>query len=184
MFDRRIFFDGCREEFGKLLQPQVDGLNFLLHRLEKDFGDIYWLAYILATVKHETADTFQPVMERGKGKGRAYGQNDPATGQAYYGRGYCQLTWGANYRKFARKLGLDLYRNPGLALEPDTAYRILVMGMRDGLFTGKKLSDYLKGESRDYQNARRIVNGVDRAEHIAQIAVKFEKILESAKGKV
>ena len=33
-------------------------------------------AYMLATAKHETANTFAPIEEYGKGKGLPYGQHD------------------------------------------------------------------------------------------------------------
>mgnify|MGYP000863126929 FL=1 len=42
--------------------------------------------------------------------------------------------------------------------------------MYEGLFTGKKLSDYINIISEDYFNARKIVNGLDRADIIAGFA--------------
>jgi hypothetical protein len=51
--------------------------------------------------------------------------------------------------------------------------------MRDGDFTGMKLSDYITPESVDYVNARRIVNGTDRAEQIAGYAEKYEEALRA-----
>ena len=49
---------------------------------------------------------------------------------------------------------------------------------RYGDFTGKKLSDYIKPGSVDYVNARRIVNGTDCAEQIADYASKYEDALK------
>ncbi len=43
--------------------------------------------------------------------------------------------------------------------------------------TGKRLSDYIKPGSVDYLNARRIVNGTDRAEQIAGYAREYERAL-------
>jgi hypothetical protein len=60
---------------------------------------ISWLAYVLATVYHETASTMEPIEEYGKGAGHSYGEPDPETGQVYDGRGYVQLTWKDNYQK-------------------------------------------------------------------------------------
>ncbi|MEE4406756.1 hypothetical protein [Enterobacter mori] len=57
------------------------------------------LAYVLATTYHETAFTMQPIEEYGKGAGHPYGEPDPETGLAYYGRGYVQLIWKDNYQK-------------------------------------------------------------------------------------
>lgn len=135
--------------------------------------DPCFIAYILATVRHETAFTFGPIEEYGQGRGYPYGEPDPSTGQTYYGRGYVQLTWKANYQRFSQALGIDLVGRPELALEPATSYRITSMGMREGMFTGKKLADFTGPSGYDYLNARRIINGMDKAEKIADYARKF-----------
>lgn len=67
-------------------------------------------------------------------------------------------------------MNVDLVNNPDLALNPQIAAEILVVGMEKGLFTGKKLSTYINNESNDFVNARRIINGVDRAQLIAGYA--------------
>lgn len=147
---------------------------------EKDEKFIYMneLAYILATIKHETADTFNPsIREIGKGRGRKYGVVD-SNGQIYYGRGLCQLTWNYNYEKFSKILGIDLINNPDLALEPQHSVSIIMIGMRDGIFTGKKLSDYFKETSYDYYKARKIINGLDKAELIKSYAEDFANKLQ------
>ena len=51
--------------------------------------------------------------------------------------------------------------------------------MRDGDFTGKDLADYIDEDNCDYVEARRIVNGTDRAEQIAGYAEKFEAALRA-----
>ena len=61
-------------------------------------------------------------------------------------------------------------------MEPDTAYRIMSLGMYQGFFTGRKLSDYINDTKKDYVNARRIINGTDRAQ-IADYATSFEQVL-------
>lgn len=139
--------------------------------------DVRWVAYVLATVRHETAFTFAPIEEYGKGEGRPYGKPDPTTGQTYYGRGYVQLTWKDNYARFGSLLGIDLVGNPALALVPETAYAITSKGMVNGLFTGASLHRFISGSNCDYVNARRIINGVDRAELIAGYAKAFESTL-------
>jgi hypothetical protein len=50
-------------------------------------------------------------------------------------------------------------------------------GMFEGWFTGKKLEDYIFGNTCDYVGARKIVNGTDRAETIAGYAEKFQSAL-------
>jgi predicted chitinase len=130
-------------------------------------------AYVLATTQHETAGTFKPLEEYGKGRKHSYGRIDPSTGKAYYGRGFVQLTWKSNYQKYATILGIDLVRRPELATDPNVALFILVHGMRTGAFTGRKLSDYVNGGKTDFLNARRVVNGMDRASQIAAIARNY-----------
>lgn len=141
--------------------------------------DARWVAYLLATVRHETAFTFAPVEEYGRGTGHPYGVPDPVTGQKYYGRGYVQITWKENYKKFTDLLGVDLVNHPGLALDPTTSYRIASYGMIHGSFTGIGLGRYINAEGCDYFNARRIINGLDCAKDIAVYATAFEKSLTS-----
>jgi hypothetical protein len=178
-FAPQQFFAEYRDNFGSPSPRQADGLNDLLREMGADTAihDIRWFAYMMATAYHETAHTFQPVEEIGKGRGRPYGIPDPKTGQIYYGRGLVQLTWKRNYQKFTDLLGLDLVDHPALALVPATAYKIMSLGMTEGLFTSKKLADYLNDEKSDYVDARRTINGLDRAHLIAGYAEKFQQVL-------
>ncbi len=53
--------------------------------------------------------------------------------------------------------------------------------MVDGWFTGKKLSQFIKdGQTPDYENARTIINGHDKAQNIADIARRFDEVLLAA----
>lgn len=151
----------------------------LIDKLSEDMRLFYTydIAYILATIRHETANTYLPIKEYGLGAGKEYGKPDSQTNQTYYGRGYIQLTWKENYAKFGQLLNLDLINNPDLALQPDNAYNIMIEGITKGLFTGKKLRDFINDEKIDYFNARRIINGTDKAELIAGYAEDFEKLL-------
>jgi hypothetical protein len=126
------------------------------------------LAYILATVQHETANTFLPISEF-HGYRRHYAP--------YWGRGYVQLTHKANYEKYSVFLNVDMVEQPDLALQPTRASFILVHGMLIGAFTGKSLSDYDRNGSFDFINARRIINGRDCADKIAGYALKWRKTL-------
>lgn len=134
-------------------------------------------AYMLATAKHETAGTFAPIEEYGKGKGLPYGKPDRKTGLVYYGRGYVQLTWAKNYQTMGTVLGLPLYTHPELALRYDAAYKIMSHGMTHGSFTGVGLSRYINDQKTDYVNARKIINGTDKAELIAGYATAIEQML-------
>lgn len=183
-FDHGKFFDGYKAKLDpSLTQDQVDGLEFLLSAFEStsSWKDLRHIAYAFATVKHETADTFQPITEYGskayfnKYDGRKdLGNTKAGDGYKYRGRGYVQITGRKNYDKY--KIADD----PDLALRPEVAFRIMTAGMQSGGFTGKKLSDYIKGLTKDYVNARKIINGLDRAQLIAGYAERFEQILREA----
>ncbi|HEX5717209.1 MAG TPA: hypothetical protein VF179_13680 [Thermoanaerobaculia bacterium] len=196
-FNHTTFFNGYRGLFGKLNQTQVSGLDNLLGyiELDADVSDIRWVAYMLATVKHECADTFQPITERGAKSyfdkyepgtkiGKNLGNTVKGDGYLYRGRGYVQITGRTNYQKMTDKLSLtgdeDLILHPDSALHPDIAYRIMSFGMRTGAFTGKKLSDYINAAKCDYTNARRIINALDQAAKIEGYAVNFETVLKNA----
>lgn len=77
----------------------------------------------------------------------------------WFGRGHIQLTHYANYLKAGTALGIDLISDPAKAMEPAVSAAIAVRGMREGWFTGKKLSDYFSGSRADHAGARAIVNG-------------------------
>ena len=175
--NREFFFQQCRWTLfaGRYTQAQVHGLNHLLDHWETHYAseDDRWLAYILATSHHETDKKHQPIEEYGRGRGRPYGRPSGPHGHVYYGRGYCQLTWEINYRRFERLLGLPLVEQPDLACEPETAAVILFRGMIEGLFTGRKLGHYISGKKCDWVNARRVVNGLDKANLIADHARRF-----------
>lgn len=182
MIDRKKFYDTVRfHPFNNFHQSQVDGLNFILDTWEKDWQDkipVQQFAYVLATVFHETAATMQPIEEYGKGRGHPYGVPDRITGKVYDGRGYVQLTWKRNYELASQKIGVDFVNNPDLVMQPEHAIVILFKGMLEGWFTGKKLSDFQHQGLHDYFNARRIINGTDRALLIEGYAISFNTALK------
>ena len=181
--DRKAFFDAVRNNpfEGILSQSQVDGMNAILDVYQRRYPEISktQLAYILATDFHETAWTMQPIEEYGKGEGKEYGEPDPETGETYYGRGYVQLTWKDNYAKAGVELRIDLVYEPELALHPRIAAGVIFSGMMDGWFTGDSLPDHVNDTQVDYYNARRVVNGTDRADEIADYARAFEEALNA-----
>jgi len=181
--NREAFFDVMREEFGSLDQSQVEGTEALLDTGELWLLPMNQLAYILSTSWHETAATMMPIEEYGKGEGHDYGEPCPQyDNQVAYGRGYVQLTWDYNYEKADAECGLGgaLLQDFQLALDPVVASQIIFRGMLEGWFTGKKLGDYVNDTVTDYYNARRVVNGTDKADLLAGYAESFEQALRSA----
>lgn len=180
--DAAKFFAAVRAKpfSGTLSQPQVDGLN-TLRSAGIGLTVPAQLAYVLATAYHETAHTMQPIAEYGHGKRHDYGKVD-SSGKAPYGRGYVQLTWRMNYIHADAELGLGgkLAADYDLALEPDIAAKIIVLGMVNGWFTGKKLNDYITPDHADFFDARRIVNGLDKAALIAGYAGYFLAALHAS----
>ena len=201
------FFDHIRKTLfnNRLNQKQVDGINQILN-ISKDLN-VFSRAYMLATVYFETAKTMQPISEIGKGKSYNYGRwKVNSKGEKYcykmgihngiyfekdnpnlfYGRGFVQLTWFNNYEKLTERLHkanlLDkdksLLTEPELANNLEIASHILKIGMVEGLFTGKKLTDYINISKKDYANARKIINGNDHKHLIADYAKEFEKALK------
>jgi hypothetical protein len=178
-FNRTVYFDHVRASLfgGSMSQQQVEGQEGILFVWEKYLEPRGWdlrhLAYPLATTLHETASAMWPVEELGKGAGLEYGEVDPETGQAYYGRGFVQLTWRENYAKAdveLRKLGLDttsINSSEWYAenqLEPPTAAATMFVGMHQGWFRsdaeGKQTLDrYFSANADDAYNAREIING-------------------------
>jgi putative chitinase len=188
--DGAPFFKAVRAAFGDLTQSQVDGFGALLQAFGVARWPIAWAAYGIATAYHETAATMQPVRE-------AYWLTE-AWRKAnlrywpWYGRGLAQLTWKGDdkepaygYTRADEELGLNgaLLRDPDLALKPEIAAKILVLGMEQGWFSTKKLADYLplsgKAGASAFAAARRIINGTDKADVIAKEALAFQDALEA-----
>lgn len=178
MINRVFFFDRVNSTIfgGKLGAKPRLGLNAMLDHWEAQMAqdDDRWLAYALGTAHHETDRTFGPIREYGLGKGRKYGPPpDPVTGHVYYGRGLVQLTWKDNYARMGPLVGADLVQDPDLALDLRYAVPILFTGMKRGLFTGKKLADYFNATAGEWEEARRIINGKDKAKLIADYALNY-----------
>lgn len=136
------------------------------HYLTKDQA-----AYVLATAYHETAHTMKPVREAFwlSEQWRA----DNLRYYPYYGRGYVQLTWKSNYERASSVLGVDFVNNKDAVMDPKYASHILVVGMKEGWFTGVALNDYINDYKTDFYHARQIVNRMDKATLIAKLAEEY-----------
>jgi len=185
-YNRDVYFANVRDDLfeGALTQQQVDGQNVILAVWEYEAGgtpmsDDRWLAYMLATTYHETAQRMWPTTE--------YGSESYLQGKDYYpyiGRGFVQLTWEDNYRKAAAALGLiddrDLVEHPQVALDSLISARIMFRGMAEGWFTGAKLGQYFNSTDNDPIGARKIINGNDQDELIAGYHDSFLNALQAA----
>jgi hypothetical protein len=169
---------------------------------ESDPGkaNLFELAYMFATARHEayyfpTGEFFSSKPEVGQLD--YFNKYDPVLastqdlrdtavdsentvqgdGYKYRGRGLVHLTWKINYRKAKEHFGIDFVTQPDKAAEPEHSIPIMIWGMKEGIFTGRKLANYINSSSVDYLNARRIINGTDEQALIAGYARKFEAIL-------
>lgn len=195
--DKAKFFDKVRDTLfgGKLTASQVSGMEGILLAAQKSkVTDIRFMSYIFSTAYHETGAKMIPVREGFAASDASarrivakykYSAPDPKTGHVYYGRGQVQLTWAENYKTMGRILGIDLYNDPDLALDPFTGAQILVEGMIKGQsgkgdFTGLSLSDFFNDQKTDPVGARKIINGTDKATMIADYYYKFFDALKLA----
>ncbi|MER8734243.1 hypothetical protein NKH28_31345 [Mesorhizobium sp. M1227] len=188
----RFFFDFVRLHLfdGRLSTNQARGLITILDKWNQSYAsrDDRWLAYALGTAHHETGRTMLPITEFGgptyffkmydrEGQrpdiAKRLSNTERGDGVRFCGRGFVQLTGRGNYTLWARLLNVDLISNPDLVLQPDFATAILFEGMIEGLFTGRGLPDYFDGSKADWVNARRIINGKDKADLVASYALKY-----------
>jgi putative chitinase len=198
--------------FRSLDQPQVDGINFKLAAFGRAGWPISFAAYGFATSYWETDRTMQPVREKGSGDGAdadrwddylerydtgplaaRLGNTPDADGDgvALAGKGDVQLTGAANYKRATielRKRGIiaaevDLHLTPDLVLRPDISAAIMVAGMEEGWFTGRKLSHTLPSERpatlAEFVSSRPIINGRDKDREIGAIAIGWQAALQA-----
>ena len=160
-----IFFNSVRSSAfnGKLIQPQVDGMEAILAEAKKEGLSAHRTANILAQVKRETGGYMSPIKETvmpyhedknpsdaavkrrldtAWAAGKLGNVKSPYWRDGWFGRGQIQISHKDNYDKVGQFIGVDLVGNPDLALDLPTSAKIAVVGMKHGLFTGKKLSDY------------------------------------------
>lgn len=185
--DEAVFYKSVRSIYGgSLSQPQVDGIGAILDSCRRhSVVNPHHVANILANVKRETGGYMSPIketvyvshkdknpsdatvkrrLENAWKKGQLSWVKTPYWRDGAFGRGMIQITHWPNYDKLGRILGIQLRENPDLALDLKISADIAVVGMSEGLFTGKKLSDYrFPGDltAAPAAHPRRIVNGQD-----------------------
>ncbi len=189
--NRQVFFDEYISQFGKIkYKTTVENINTMLDNLIKYSGlynnavFIEQMSYIAATVHHETGSRYSAFKEKRQvSTNTAYRRmikrlQDRYWYSGYYGRGPVQLTWKRNYQWAEKATRQPLVETPDLLLEDlDLGYEVTIKGMTQGAYTGKALNAYINQNTTNYNRARRVVNGSDKAQKIADYARKFEKIL-------
>lgn len=202
--NRKVFYDEVRASIfrGSFSQSQFKGMERLLDVWEQNYAKYpdEDLAYLLATSYHETAHTMQPIKERGSRsyfnrydinynprKARELGNVNPGDGYLFRGEGDVQNTGRRNARFSSDRLNevfgldIDFEREPDMRGDPVLSAHCLFLGCIEGWWTGKKLTDYVSEERTDFVNARRVVNGLDRANLIAGYAECFAEAVAAAR---
>ena len=185
-----VFFKEVRKSLfaGKLTPTQVSGTEAKIRAFLEAGFPLSWAAYALATSYHETARKMVPVRE-GLTISDAWRKKNLRY-YPYYGRGDVQLTWKENYERADKELNLGgkLINNLDLALDPDISAKIMVLGMKEGWFSGDSngrhtLARHLPNEEEkigNFTSARRIINLTDKAMLIATYAIQFQDALKKA----
>lgn len=181
--NKTAFFNSIRAMFNnKLSTIQSARIEAVLDGLIQRKVPIKHAAYILATAHHETGRFIHmqelwgptPAQKRYENR-KTLGNTQKGDGKKFLGRGFVQITGRKNYQYWADRLKINLINNPELACLVGVAVPVLIEGMVEGTFTGKRLSQYSA-----YIDMRRVVNGTDRADDIAEYAIDYEDALRKA----
>lgn len=153
-------------ETGGRMQPVEENLNYSAAGIVKTFGARRLQGKSPASLERNPEALANTVYGGPWGR-ENLGNTQPGDGWRFRGRGIGQPTGRDNYRRAGERLGLPLEDHPEIALEPDVSAAILLRGMAEGWFTGRKLPDYFNATTDDPVNARQIVNRMDKADLIA-----------------
>ncbi|WP_237656622.1 hypothetical protein [Cronobacter turicensis] len=185
----------------KNLRKILESINNFYPEHSEYKPNLYSISYMLATTRHETYyfptgeyfseqpevgginyfnkyDPFLAATTSLKDRAIANGNTQQGDGYKYRGRGCVHLTWKNNYQKAMGNFGTDYVGQPELASDLKYAVPLMIWGMEDGVFTGKKFSSYINSDKIDYEGARNIINGSDQKTLIASYVLKFQKNLE------
>lgn len=127
--------------------------------------------------KHPSDGTVINRLDNAWVKGRLGQVSNPYWQDGWFGRGFPQLTHERNYKKAEAETGIPFHSNPDLMLEAGPSAKVLVKGSMEGWFTGKKIGDYITLKKSDFYNARRVINGTDRAGEYARYCKQFDDAL-------
>jgi len=156
-----------------LSPTQLSNAKILVTECQKLFTETDKMAYVLSTAIGEC--NLVPKTEVKANESTPLWRNTQIKYWAsnYMGRGYVQITSKDNYQRFSGYIGVDILSNPELANRADVSAKIACYGMINGKFTGVGLKTYFSGGKQDWVNARRIINGTDKA---AEFAARAQKI--------
>ena len=193
--NRKFFFDflrGLNLFQYRLSKSQVSGMIDLLDYWGRGYSgcDDRWLAYILASVYHESGARMVPVREgfaKTDAEARAHVERmyrrgrisrnyaAPAkNGLSYYGRGRVQNTWEENYIKLERRFNWPFHSEPDLLLHSKIDAEVSIVGHIEGIWrNGHALSRYFNQRADNWIGARLIVNPDSNGRLIAGYAKLF-----------
>jgi len=167
-------------ETGGKMRPVRENMNYSAKRIPEVFGAQRRQGLSAARLSGNPQRLANTVYGGNWGE-RVLG-NRPGTTDGWDFRGFWigQITGRHNAKKWGDNLRVDLLANPALLDDFDLAIKGLVRPMLEGWATGKELREYVYGDHRDYESARRVWNGTFAAKKYAGYARAFEKALEEA----
>ncbi len=165
------------QEFGPISIPQELKLKAIIYSWRKftegHKTSFNQFAYIFATAWWESNQLRTLTEIRAKQGTKLRSIQDKYWHTGYYGRGFVQITWPDNYKRLQNIINAPIFEDPSLAEHPTVAAEIIVKGMMLGAFTGVPLRKYVNEYKTDFYNARRVVNGTDKADTIKGLAQRF-----------
>ncbi|MBW3099199.1 hypothetical protein [Pseudohoeflea coraliihabitans] len=169
----------ANHETGGKMQPIRENLNYSVNGLLNTFGRHRISAaearkYGRSGSRKADQVAIANIIYGGKFGRENLGNTQPGDGWRFRGGGLPQITGRRNFTL------LGLVNSPELVTDLKTSVRMMFDAMERGIFTGKKLTDYLTNSRTDYKGARKIINGTDKAAKIAAEAKAFETALKAA----
>jgi len=209
-----VFIEAADEAFGPLSKEQLTNVELIIDAFIKyGDGDSNKLAYILGTINKESSfdsnyregdsvagwrNASPPHTDARRGtllyndyvtkSGLDEDVGLPENGKYYFGKGFIQLTWAFNYKKFSDlinnnlSVNIDMVDNPDLAFNPEYGAFIAVYGMMNGEFTSAKLDTYINGNQQNFKGARAVVGGYADPDYITftqNVLREYEDIIDT-----
>lgn len=174
---------------GRLPPNAAAGLSVLLDEIAANWPLMRagGAAFACALMHYETTRRFVPLEDRDRGAGKMYGHRLKKSAQPYvdtenlfYGRGIVPLVWYENYQTIGAALGLDLIQHPELMLEIDVAVKAMLYGISNGIFTGKRIDDFITDEANNFDAARDVIMIGDRQSFFTKLCGLYLDALDVA----